>query len=225
MEVKKKIILLEDHVMIRTGIKELIEKIGPYKISDEFSNGVHFFAALNNIDSADLIILDLNLPSMNGEKVIEKLNEIKNKTPILILTVNEDEKAIVRLFRLGVRGYLKKNSGFEELERALKEVFETGYFHNEFLSLSLQARVDDIKSEQERILEKLTDREQEFMKYVCNDNEYTYEQIAELMHVQPRTVDGYRESIFDKFGIKSKTGLVLFILRYKLYDSFYSSFN
>ncbi|HTA82400.1 MAG TPA: response regulator transcription factor [Bacteroidia bacterium] len=223
MEVKKKIILLEDHLMIRTGIKELIEKIGPYKVSHEFSNGVEFIAAFDKIDSIDLIVLDLNMPAMNGERVIEKLNERKSKTPILVLTVNEDEKAIVKLFRLGVRGYLKKNSGFEELERALKEVFETGYFHNEFLTLTLQARVDAIKSEQELILEKLTNREKDFLKLICNDKEYTYEQIADLMHVQHRTIDGYRESIFDKFGIKSKTGLVLFILRYKLYDIFCNS--
>ena len=91
--------------------------------------------------------------------------------------------------------------------------------------MSLQARVDTMKSEQERILEMLPEKEKEFLKHVCNDSEYTYEQIADLMHVQHRTVNGYRESIFDKFRIKSKAGLILFVLRYKLYDSFYTGFN
>ncbi len=68
------------------------------------------------------------------------------------------------------------------------------------------------------MLDRLSEKEREFLKWVCDVNEYTYEQIADLMNVQHRTVDGYRESIFDKFGIKSETGMVLFVLRHKLFD-------
>jgi len=74
------------------------------------------------------------------------------------------------------------------------------------------------KNPADQIVAQLTDREREFLKLVCHEKEYTYDQIAGIMGVQHRTVDGYRESIFDKFGIKSKTGLVLFILRHQLFD-------
>jgi two-component system invasion response regulator UvrY len=73
------------------------------------------------------------------------------------------------------------------------------------------------KTEQEKVLEQLTEREKEFLKLICHEKEYTYEQVADQMKVQHRTVDGYRESLFDKFGIKSKTGLVLFVLKHNLF--------
>ncbi len=93
-----------------------------------------------------------------------------------------------------------------------------GYYHNEFLTYSLRANTYEKKrSEQEIALEKLSPKEKEFLKLVCDAKEYTYEQIADIMNVQHRTVDAYRESIFAKFGIKSKTGLVLFVLKHKLF--------
>lgn len=219
MEMKKNIILVDDHVIIRNGLKELIEKLGPFKIAKQFDNGPEFIAAISEKTDVDLIILDINMPIMNGDMVMEKLNQNGITTPVLILTVNDDEAMIVRLFRLGVRGYLKKNCESSELKNALEEILQNGYYHNEFLTYSLRASVTaNKKTGQQEILEQLTDREKEFLKLVCHENEYKYEQIADIMHVQHRTVDGYRESIFDKFGIKSKTGLVLFVLRNKLLE-------
>jgi two-component system invasion response regulator UvrY len=219
MEAKKNIILVDDHVIIRNGLKELIEKLGPFKIAKQFDNGPEFIATISEKADVDLIILDINMPGMNGDMVMEKLNQNGISIPVLILTVNDDESMIVRLFRLGVRGYLKKNCESSELKNALEEILQNGYFHNEFLTYSLKASANaNKKTGQQEILEQLTDREKEFLKLVCHENEYKYEQIADLMHVQHRTVDGYRESIFDKFGIKSKTGLVLFVLRNKLLE-------
>jgi two-component system, NarL family, invasion response regulator UvrY len=219
MEAKKNIILLDDHVIIRNGLKELIEKLGPFRISQQFDNGGEFIASLTENADTDLIVLDINMPGMNGDVVMEKLNEKGIRIPVLVLTVSEDEGTIIKLFRLGVRGYLKKNCESDELKNALNDIFQTGYYHNEFLTYSLRNNSNENKkSQQEEVLEQLSVREREFLKLVCHEKEYTYEQIADLMHVQHRTVDGYRESIFDKFGIKSKTGLVLFVLRNNLFD-------
>ncbi len=215
----KSIILVDDHVIIRNGLKELIEKLGPYKITLQFDDGLSLLDAFPLKKDPDLIILDISMPGMNGDKVIEMLNEKQVKIPILVLTLNQQEHTIIQLFRLGVRGYLQKNCTSQEMKNALAEIFERGYYHNEFLTFSLQKDHDTKKkSEQELILEQLSDREKEFLKLVCHEKEYTYEQIADRMNVQHRTVDGYRESIFGKFGIKSKTGLVLFILRYQLFE-------
>jgi DNA-binding NarL/FixJ family response regulator len=105
------------------------------------------------------------------------------------------------------------------MKDALSELSRTGYYHNDFLAYSLKHETaPKKKSEQELILEQLTDREREFLKLVCHEAEYTYDQIAGLMNVQHRTVDSYRESIFQKFSIKSKTGLVLFVLKHHLMD-------
>jgi DNA-binding NarL/FixJ family response regulator len=215
----KKIVLVDDHVIVRNGLRELVEKLGPYSVSHQFDEGPALLNAIPLDPASDLIILDLSMPAMNGDRVMELLNEKQNKTPVLILTLNEDEATIIRLFRMGVRGYLKKNCTAEILKEALNDVFQKGYYHNEFLTLSLQTNAADAKkSEQEQILEQLSPREREFLKLVCHEKEYTYEQIADQMKVSLRTVDGYRESVFEKFGIRSKTGLVLFVLKYKLFE-------
>lgn len=219
MEVKKKIILLDDHIIIRNGLKELIEKIGPFSISEQFGHGEELIKYLSQNPEPDLIILDVNMPGMNGDEVVEWLNKMNVRCPLLVLTVSEKEELIIKLFRLGVRGYLKKNCDAAELKNALNEIFRSGYYHNDFLIFSLRTNlVNDKKTDQELILDQLSVREREFLKLVCHEDEYTYEQIADIMNVQHRTVDGYRESLFDKFGIKSKTGLVLFVLRHKLFE-------
>ncbi len=108
MEAKKNIVLLDDHVIIRDGLKVLIEKLGPYKISHQFDNGAELIATIHEMPDTDLIISDINMPGMNGDEVVERLNEKGMHIPILMLTVSEDEEMIIKLFRLGVRGYLKK---------------------------------------------------------------------------------------------------------------------
>lgn len=219
MDKTKKLVLVDDHVIIRNGLKELIEKIGPYKIIHEFNSGLDYSAALPFETEPDLIILDLNMPEMDGFEIVEMMKYRAIKTPILILTLESDENTIIQLFRKGVRGFLKKDCSAENLKTALQSIFQFGYHHNEFLTLSLQNEMPQPeKSEADLILDQLTEREREFLKYVCHDKEYTYDQIASLMFVQPRTVDGYRESLFNKFEIKSKTGLVLFVLKYRLID-------
>lgn len=216
---KKNIILVDDHVIIRNGLKALIEKLGPYTISQQFDNGQSFLDAFPLKPKADLIIMDISMPGMNGDELMAQLNTRDIKIPVLILTLNENTDLVVKLFRMGVRGYLPKNCSADTMKKALEELFHSGYFHNEFLTHSLQTNASTPKkTEQEKILEQLTAREKEFLKLVCHEQEYTYEQIADKMNVQHRTVDGYRESVFEKFGIKSKTGLVLFILRHKLLD-------
>jgi len=219
MEEKKNIILLDDHVIIRNGLKALIEKLGPFTISQQFDNGPEFLSSIPFNPEPKLIVMDINMPGMNGDEVIDKMNKMKVKIPVLVLTVNEEEDMIVRLFRMGVRGYLKKNCEASELKNALNQIFSSGYYHNEFLTHSLQTNFEEKKqTETIPILNQLSSKEREFLKLVCNQKEYTYFEIAERMGVQHSTVDGYRETIFAKFGIKSKTGLVLFVLRNKLFD-------
>ena len=219
MPSKKNIVLVDDHVIIRNGLKELIEKLGDYQVTEQFDNGSELLSALPLKPVPDLIILDISMPQMSGDELMQEFRNKSIAIPVLILTLNQNEALIVKLFRLGARGYLPKNCNAQTLQAALEEIFRTGYYHNEFLTLSLT--IDSIvpkKTEQEHLLEQLTLREREFLKLVCHEKEYTYEQIADKMSVQHRTVDGYRESIFQKFNIKSKTGLVLFILKHKLFD-------
>jgi DNA-binding NarL/FixJ family response regulator len=215
----RNIVLIDDHVIVRNGLKELIEKLGPYSVSAQFDSGNAFLDALPGLQKPDLLIVDLNMPGMSGSDLVEKLKSSENEQTILILTLDSDEQTIIRLFRNGVRGFLKKNCSAEVLKNALDSILTSGYYHNEFLALSLTTEAGATQhSEKDKILAQLTEREREFLKWVCHEKEYTYDQIADQMQVSSRTVDGYREAIFDKFAIKSKTGLVLFVLKHQLFD-------
>lgn len=214
----KNIVLVDDHIIVRNGLRGLIEKLGPYKVSAEYDDGQALLDALPLQPVPDLAIIDLNMPGMNGDAVMERLNSLGVEWPVLILTLSEEENTIVRLFRLGVRGYLQKNCTAVVLRQALEEIFSRGFYHNELLTLALKtSNLPEKKSMREQLLERFSEREKEFMRLVCHEEEYTYDQIASHMKVHRRTVDGYRESVFDKFGIKSKTGLVLFALRNRLF--------
>lgn len=219
MGAKKNIVLVDDHVIVRNGLKELIGRLGPYQVSAEYSSGHELLDALPLPHACDLLILDLSMPGITGDAVVEELKKRDAGIPVLVLTLNRDEAVIIRLFRNGVRGYLQKDCDAVTFKSALEEIFRCGYYHNEFLTLSLHnSGQQPKKTGREKIMEQLSAREKEFLKLVCHEKEYTYEQIADLMQVQHRTVDGYRESIFDKFRIRSKTGLVLFVLKHQLFD-------
>lgn len=219
MNQKRSIVLVDDHVIVRNGLKELIEKLGPYEVVREFDNGQDYLIYLMSGERPELTLMDLNMPGMGGLEVMKRLHTDKLKLPVMILTLKEEEDVVIQLFRFGARGYLTKNSSAETMRQALEQIFRTGYFHNEFLQMSLEQNSDKTSGASHKpLLDQISPREREFLKLVCHENEYTYEQIADLMKVNQRTVDGYRESLFDKFSIKSKTGLVLFVLKQQLYD-------
>jgi two-component system, NarL family, invasion response regulator UvrY len=215
----KNIILIDDHVIIRNGLKELIEKLGAYKVTAQFDNGRQLLNAYFWTPKPDLLIMDLSMPELDGEETMAQLKEREIDVPVLILTLNQTDNKVIRVFRLGARGYLEKNCTAAVMREAISEILERGFYHNEFLAFSLRnTEVEKPKAEADKILEQLTNGEREFLKLVCHEKEFTYDQIAGEMNVQHRTVDGYREAIFEKFGIKSKTGLVLFVLKHKLFD-------
>ena len=216
---QKDIILVDDHIIIRNGLKELIEKLGPFSVSRQYDNGANLVNDFPLNPVPDLVIMDITMPEMDGDEVVALMNDKGIQIPVLILTLSQDENRIVRLFRNGVCGYLTKNCTAAMMKQALEEIFRVGFYHNELMTFALQT-ADKVpkKTKQELILEKLSPREKEFLKLICHEDEYTYDQIGSIMGVQHRTVDGYRETIFDKFGIKSKTGLVLFILKHQLFE-------
>ena len=202
---------------MRDGLKQLIELSGPYEIIGQYNDGKALIEDLPLSTSPDLIIMDLTMPIMNGEDTARYLHETGLQYPILILTVNATDDVIVKLYKLGVRGYLEKHCATVNLLRAIEDILCYGYHHNELLTKAFVTEVrSQSKNPREQILKSITPRELFFLQLVCDDNEYTYDQIASKMSVAVRTVDGYRQSIFEKFDIKSKAGLVLFAIKNRL---------
>lgn len=207
------IILVDDHPIVRNGIKALIERLGNYKVIAEYDNGEDLLNDYPFSPQPALIIMDLAMPVMDGTETMAALKRKGSKHPVLILTLETDERTIINLFRMGIRGYLPKSSTAPVLQKAISDVLHSGYYHDEMLAKAL-LRTDEVMDERSQVLASISPRELEFLKQVCSEDEPTYDQVAKSMDVSRRTVDGYREALFTKFNIKSKTGLVLFAIKY-----------
>jgi DNA-binding NarL/FixJ family response regulator len=213
------IVLVDDHIVVRNGLKELIELLGNLKVVQQFDNGQQLLDALPFKNKVDLIIMDINMPVLNGHETMKKLKELEVNTPVLILTLNTNEDVIINMYKLGVRGYLEKDCTAPGLKQAIDDVLKTGYHHNDLIFKALASdQLPKGRDARQHILNQLSDKEIKFLDLVCNDAEYTYEQMAQIMKVSVRTIDGYRQGLFERFNIKSKTGLVLFAIKNKLYD-------
>lgn len=216
---KKNIILVDDHNFVALGLKELIEKLGPYKITHILNNGKALLECLEAGSSADLIILDNSMPVMSGLEVMMHFYANKIKIPVLMLTENEDESLIVKLFRLGIKGFLSKKCRAHEMSEAINQIFESGFYVNTYLQNSLlEPQNSGAKTIQESIIAEMTPQERQFIKLVCNEEEYTYVLIAEKLKISERSVDRLREQVFEKYKLKSKVGIVLFVYRHGLLE-------
>ncbi len=211
------IILVDDHTIVRKGLRTLIESMGGYTIESEFDNGKFLVDNIPLKTEPHLIIMDLAMPQMDGKKTMEWFVENCISYPVLILTLDTSERTIIELFRLGVRGYISKTCSAQELKQAIDDIIFSGYYHNEFMINAMHSGMKETEDDRKKkILSNITDRERQFLQLVCDEKEYTYDQIADIIGVHRRTVDGYREALFEKFNVKSKTGLVLFAIKYGL---------
>lgn len=215
MEKSAAIILIDDHVVVRNALKELLEAMGPFTVTHQFNNGGDFIAQVPFTPPPDLIIMDLIMPVKNGKEVLEWLKEQGIDYPVLILSMETDQAMILSLFNLGMKGFLPKACTAEMLKTGIDDILNKGHHYNDVLIAALQApaKTPDKTAE---ILKNINGRELEFLQLVCRDEEYTYKQIADIMHVHRRTIDGYRERLFEKCSVVSKSGLVQFAIRNKL---------
>ena len=218
------IALVDDHHMMRAGLVTTINGMGDYHVTLEAGNGKELVDALAAIDLSGpdapaIAIVDLNMPVMDGYATIAWLHEHAPKVLPLVLTFDATADALVQAVRAGARGFILKTARPSVLRMALDSLVLTGFYYNDETQ-DAQERDQQWKTreenERERVLEQITPREMEFLLHVCDPEEATYEEIAEQMGVHRRTVDNFRIALFEKFNIKSKTGLVLFAMRWKL---------
>jgi two-component system invasion response regulator UvrY len=209
--------LVDDHELVRAGIAGMIDRIGGYRVVYEASNGLEFLDMLNGVDEPRIAVVDLHMPIMDGFETIAWLRAQRPNIMTLALTFDPAEEVMMRAVRAGARGFLRKNARAPVLKTALDSLMLSGYYLSDEVHQSIFLPPDPKSGPErlrERVLANVSAREMEFLKLVCSPDEYTYEKIAFRMNVHRRTVDGFRESLTEKFGIKSKTGLVLFAMKW-----------
>ncbi|RZJ79844.1 MAG: response regulator transcription factor [Flavobacterium sp.] len=200
---KISIAIVDDHTLFRSGLASLLDEFDEIEILFESTNGQDLQTKIKNQPDVDLILMDINMPVMDGFAATKWIKEYHPNVNVLALSMLEDEKAIIGMLRAGASGYMLKESTPNELLTAIKTVTEKGFFVNDLVSGRLLVALKDGDAKPIFSARELT-----FLQH-CS-TEYTYKEIAELMNVSHRTVDNYRESLFAKLNIRSRTGLVVY---------------
>lgn len=207
-----KVAIADDHQLIRRGICDIL-KDRDIEVHFEAANGKELieYAEQNH---PDVVLMDCNMPVMNGWDATLALRDISPNSKVLALSMLDDDLSVIKMLRSGARGYLLKDAEPDDIVSAIQSVFKTGYFHSDFVSSrmmnAMSSRLLDPSNEEEGINE----RELAFLELACT--ELTYKEIADKMSVSPRTVDGYRDSLFNKLGLKSRVGLVVHAIKNEL---------
>jgi two-component system, NarL family, invasion response regulator UvrY len=212
---KIKVALADDHVLLRNGLAGLVTKLG-YEVLFESNNGKDLVSKLNKDDLPDIILMDINMPEMDG---YDATLWIRNNFPlvnVLALSMYDDENAIIRMLKNGAKGYIMKDADPMELKKAIDDVITKGVHYSELVTgrlLHSIYQVDEPSNGTKQML-NLNEREIEFLKLAST--EMTYKEIADNMHLSPRTIDGYRDALFEKLNIRNRVGLVLFAIKHSI---------
>ena len=209
-----KVMLADDHSMIREGLKQLLELEGEFEVVEEASDGGDCIEKLQII-KPDILLLDLNLPVMNGLEVLQKIRDMKSELKILLLTVHNEVEYLLKAVDIGANGYLLKDSESSELKKAIISVVNGEDYIQPSLIPILNAKMIDRSKDTEK-LEKLTNREIQVLKLLSIGK--LNRQIAEELEISERTVKNHVSNIFKKIDVKDRTQAAVFTIRNNLID-------
>lgn len=218
---KIKVALVEDQKLFRDGLHALLKDAGDIEVVCVAENGKHFLTILNTDITLlpDVVLVDMNMPEMNGLELAQVLQAKYRSVRAIVLTVHNQERFVVKMIEAGVAGYLVKNCEIEEVLAAIRAAHKSGFYFNEATMLAMR---NGIKNKQQQLKSfanvavELTERETEVLRLICK--ELTNVEIAELLHISVRTVDGHRNNLLAKVSCRNTAGLVLFAVTNQIFD-------
>lgn len=206
---KKTVVIVDDHLLIAKAISSIIDHFGGFSVLYEVENGKRLMERLAiAANIPDVILLDISMPEMNGFETALWLREHHPGIKVMALTMQGDEESLIKMIRNGAAGYLNKNVHPTELEQALLQVLEKGFYYPDWAASKVLRGLMNNADKQEI---KLTDRETELLKLVCT--ELTYKEIADRMNCSPRTVESFRDALFEKLGVRTRVALALYAVK------------
>jgi DNA-binding NarL/FixJ family response regulator len=210
--------LIDDHALLRNGLANIINGFDGYRVIAESDNGADFIEQVSDRAAPDIVLLDITMPVMNGYDTASWIKTNLPKTCVLVLSMMDSDLAIIKMLKLGAKGYLLKDSKPDVFRRALDCLRNGEYFINDLVSNKMLSYVKGEGPDEGKIEHpdfNITDRELAFIKLACSEK--TFKEIALEMCVSPRTVDSYRDSLFEKLGVNTRVGLVLFAIKNGIY--------
>lgn len=208
-----KVVLADDHILLRNGLAGLINGFDGYTVLFEANNGQDLMKTLDANNLPDLVLLDINMPVKDGFETALWLKQNHPDIKVLALSMYDNEPSIIKMLRNGAKGYLLKDTAPKEFKTALDAVMSKGFYYSEMVTGKLIHAVNnmDEPQQQKNSFSKLNEKETEFLKLACT--EMTYKEIADKMFLSPRTIDGYRDALFEKLNVKTRVGLVMYAIK------------
>lgn len=204
-----KVALVDDHALLRSGLAAVINSFGDYKVQFEADNGKHFIEQVQRYGVPELVLLDITMPEMDGFETARWVKDNYPDAKVLILSMMDNDSAIIRMLRNGAKGYILKDSKPEVLRAALYDVVHKGFCLNELVTGKLVHLIN--KTEQSLDEATLSEREVDFLKLCCTEK--SYKEIAADMSITPRAVEALRCNLFEKLSTTSRVGLVLYAIK------------
>jgi len=211
---KFNIVIADDHKLFRKGLIALLSDFDFIGEIEEASNGEELLETLANTDLLpDVILLDLRMPVMDGLEAQQQIRKLYPDIKVIILTMEDDEQYILHLISEGVNGYLLKNADPDEMEKAIQKVMEQGFYFSEDISKLAFKGLSHKDKPATAVNLDLNERELQILELICN--EFTATEIADKLCLSVRTIEGYRQKLIDKAGVKNIAGLVVFAVKNK----------
>ncbi|MDR3653000.1 MAG: response regulator transcription factor [Paludibacter sp.] len=212
---KPTVIIVDDHLIFQQGLKSIITAENIATVIGEASNGKDFIDILSNT-KPDLVLMDIDMPQMNGLEAAQKALELMPGIKIIILTMFGDEDYYYKMIDIGVKGFILKSTGIAELEKAIHEVMRgESYFSNELLTKIIR-NFSQNAYQRKKLVNDLTDRELMVLQQICQG--LTTNEIAEKLNISPKTVKSHRSNLLEKTACKNTPGLILFALKNKIIE-------
>lgn len=208
---KHSVAIVDDHILIANALKSIISNFENFEVIHISENGVDFQKKLDSKPIIpNIVLLDISMPIMDGFETAQWIKENHPVIKIMTLSMQDDEHSLIKMIKNGAKGYMLKNTQPLELEKGLNTLVEKGHFFPDWASSKILTSISE-NTINSNLKNNLSDREIEFLKYTTT--EMTYKEIAEKMFCSPRTVENYRDSLFEKLELKSRVGLAVYALK------------
>ena len=210
---KIKVLITDDHALFRAGVKTSLSHYNDIEFIGEAENGMQLLNLVKFLNP-DVILLDIQMPIMDGIATLPEVKKILPNARIIMLTMNDDVSMISKLMELGANSYLTKNSDSETIYEAIKTVYSSEFFFNDYTN---KAMLSGLKNK--RVVEtpypdetELSDKEMQVLKLMCDEK--STREIADIVEISPRTVEAIRDRLKMKTGAKSTAGLILYAVKH-----------
>jgi len=207
---KHTIVVVDDHVLIANALSSIISNFLQFEVLYTCENGLDFQEKLKTKPVPDVVLLDISMPIMDGFETAKWIKEMHPTILVMALSMQEDEQSLIKMIKNGSKGYMLKNVHPLELEKALDGLVKNGHFFPEWAASKVFTSISDDTINASSKL-NLSEREVEFLKYTVT--EMNYKEISEKMFCSPRTIENYRDSLFEKLELKTRVGLAVYALK------------